>query len=210
MSPGELSRPPSRAHPQGQNFSPPNGSPLIDRLALELFLKVLGHLERLFQDSQIYECVDRNWTIPYQLVCRRWRDVICSTPQFWQEIEVRSSPKWLELCLTRCAGALATVTVTVKQPEQPAEIFAILRRFASSIRVFCLVSHIRNLASLPGLPSFLATPMSALEALYLGNGKLVNVQMTHNLFLVLRPSSFASVLALRPSLTPRSVRRSVI
>ena len=179
MFPCESSQSPSRGQLPGQNFSPSSGLPLIDSLPPELFIKVLGHLDIPIPRNCASFC-DRNWTIPYQLVCRRWCDVIRSTPQFWQEIEVQSSPEWLELCLTRCAGALATVTV--KQPEPPSEVFAILRRFAPSLRTFCLESDIYNLASLPGLLSFLATPMPALETLYLSNGKLVNVPITHALF----------------------------
>ncbi|KAM5539896.1 hypothetical protein V8D89_006399 [Ganoderma adspersum] len=89
MSPGESSRRPSRDHFQGQNLGSPNALPLINSLPPELFFKVLGHLDIPIPRARA-SFRDRNWTIPYQLVCHRWRDLSCSTPQFWQEIEVQS------------------------------------------------------------------------------------------------------------------------
>ena len=40
-------------------------------------------------------------------VCRRWRDVIVGTPQYWRIINVYSRPDWLNLCLSRSAGRRA-------------------------------------------------------------------------------------------------------
>ncbi|KAI1791008.1 hypothetical protein LXA43DRAFT_1014050 [Ganoderma leucocontextum] len=163
---------------QLQARAPSNDAPL-NILPPELLVKVLANVYLLIRRAEIPW--DNNWTTPYQLVCRRWRDVICSTPQFWQEICVCSRPRWLEFCLTRCAGALATVLVF--RPVWPDKIYATLRRHASSIRE----CHIHSLGALMrGLPSLLVTPMPALETLsidgvaYYGDD-LADIPITHDL-----------------------------
>ena len=49
-------------------------------------------------------------TTTLSLVCRRWRNVVCSTPHLWRNIHVHSSPNWFALCLLRCADVPANVT----------------------------------------------------------------------------------------------------
>ncbi|KAM5539901.1 hypothetical protein V8D89_006404 [Ganoderma adspersum] len=167
---------------QAHSRIPSNDAALINALPPELFLKVLRHVHLLIKNTSM-QIADNTWTIPYQLVCRRWRDVICSTPQFWQEMKVWRSPKWLEFSLNRCAGAPASVSVY--KPTRPEETFATLRRFATSIRVFRLDSDVPDMASLPGLPSFLAMPMPILETLFIdgpyGDEELVDVPITRDL-----------------------------
>ena len=136
-----------------------NDGTVFNTLPLELLVRIFFSVYILIREGEIPW--DSNWTIPYQLVCRRWRDVICSTPQLWQEICVCSSPRWLDFCLTRCAGAPAKVLVS--RPLWADETYATLCRHASSIRE----CHIHSLtADLEvGFPSLLATPMPALELL---------------------------------------------
>ncbi|PIL31222.1 hypothetical protein GSI_05920 [Ganoderma sinense ZZ0214-1] len=98
-------------------------------------------------------------------------------------MKVSKSPEWLEFSLTRCAGAPATVSV--HQPTRSDETFAILQRFASSIKEVHLRSDVRKVASLPGLSSLLATPMPTLELLYLDgpydDRELIDVPITRDL-----------------------------
>lgn len=159
-----------------------NDAPLFNTLPTELFVKIFSNVYVLIRKTEIPW--DKNWTISYQLVCRRWRDIICSTPELWREICICSSPRWLEFCLTRCAGALATVLVF--RPTWPEETYATLRRYASSIKE----CHIHSLIALMlGLPSLLATPMPALETLsidgvaYYGDDPAdVEITITRDLF----------------------------
>ena len=136
-----------------------NDGTVFNTLPPELLVRIFFSVYILIREDEIPW--DSNWTIPCQLVCRRWRDVICSTPQLWQEICVCSSPRWLDFCLTRCAGAPAKVLVS--RPLWADETYATLCRHASSIRE----CHIHSLtADLEvGFPSLLATPMPALELL---------------------------------------------
>ncbi|PIL31219.1 hypothetical protein GSI_05917 [Ganoderma sinense ZZ0214-1] len=154
---------------------------LISNLPPELFVQVLDWVYRLLRRIGI--TWDTNWTVPYQLVCRRWRDVVCSTPQFWQEITINSSPKWLDFCLTRCAGAPAIVDVF--HPTCPEAIFTTLARHASIIRAFRVHCDVACLYDLEGLPSLLATPMPALEVLLLHGpyyeSEILDVPLTHDL-----------------------------
>ena len=43
-------------------------------------------------------------------VCRRWREVVCTTPHFWRCIDVRRRHEWLDLCLLRSIGCTVEVT----------------------------------------------------------------------------------------------------
>ncbi|KAI1791003.1 hypothetical protein LXA43DRAFT_1014008 [Ganoderma leucocontextum] len=166
---------------QGRNLSPSNQAQFINSVPPEIFVQILEDVYLLLQRAGINW--DTNWTIPYQLVCRRWRDVICSTPQFWKEISVNSSPRWLEFCFTRCGGALATVHVW--HPTSPDATFATLCRHASAIRACYVHCDVAYMWYLSGLPSLLATPMPALETLSL-NGpyhedEILDVPITHDL-----------------------------
>ena len=163
------------------HHNPSNDAALIHALPPELFLKVLRHVHLLIKDTSM-QIADNTWTTPYQLVCRRWRDIICSTPQFWQEMKVWRSPKWLELSLNRCAGAPASVSVY--KPTRPDEIFSTLRRFATSIRALHLDSDAPDVALRSGLRSFLAIPIPNLETLFLDgptHGDMIHVPITHDL-----------------------------
>ena len=154
---------------------------LIGDLPPELFVEVLADVCLLHRRASGLKW-DTNWTMPYQLVCRRWRDVICSTPQFWQEISVRSSPRWLELCLARCAGAPATIVVW--HPTWPDATFATLCRYASSVGACLVHSDFPDVSSLSGLSSLLAAPVPALETLSIdglvGNQARVAIPITHD------------------------------
>ncbi|PIL31211.1 hypothetical protein GSI_05909 [Ganoderma sinense ZZ0214-1] len=156
--------PPSREQ-AGSPRVPSNDGQLINNLPAELFVQVLEDVYWLRRRSEIDWEIDwdTNWTVPYQLVCRRWRDVICSTPQFWQRIDIRSNPRWLDLCLTRCDGA--PVSVKVWNTTSPDGIFGTLCHNAASIRAFRLHCDFPYLSYLSGLPSLLATPMTILETL---------------------------------------------
>ncbi len=168
--------------PRARHPIPSNDGHLIGTLPPELSVQVLENVYWLLERIGIIKS-DTNWTVPYQLVCRRWQDVICSTPQLWQDISVSSSPKWLEFCLTRCAGAPATVHVW--HPTSPDAVFATLCRHASCIRACYVHCDVAYMWYLEGLPSLLAMPMPALEALSI-NGpyredQILDVPFTHNL-----------------------------
>ena len=154
---------------------------LINNLPPELFVQVLQNVYWLLERPGVNR--DANWTVPYQLVCRRWRDVICSTPQFWQKIDVSSSSQWLDFCLTRCDGIPASVEVW--DPTRPEAIFSTLCRHASSIGAFRLYCNVPYLRDLPGLPPLLTTPMPALETLLLTGphwkGEILDVALTPEL-----------------------------
>lgn len=150
--------------PHTQNRKPSSGGQFINSLPPEIFVKIIAEVDLLSRRLNGLKR-DINWIVPYQLVCRHWKDVISSTPQFWQEVTIRSSPKWLELCLTRCASAPATIVLW--HPAWPDATFATLRRFSSSIGAIYVHSDDPDTASLTGLCSFLATSMPALESLSL-------------------------------------------
>ncbi|KAM5539888.1 hypothetical protein V8D89_006391 [Ganoderma adspersum] len=165
----------------GQPRAPSNDGQLISNLPPELFVQVLENVYWMLRRPGVNR--DANWTVPYQLVCRRWRDVICSTPQFWQKIDVSSSSQWLDFCLARCAGIPASVEVW--DPTSAKAIFGTLCPHASSIgafRLFCNVPYLRDLS---GLPQLLATPMLALETLSLTGphwkGEILDVALMHDL-----------------------------
>ncbi|KAI0682163.1 hypothetical protein C8T65DRAFT_750798 [Cerioporus squamosus] len=48
--------------------------------------------------------------LPLMAVCRHWRDLIRSTPDFWQKIAVGRRPQWLELCLRRSPCSLLQIS----------------------------------------------------------------------------------------------------
>ena len=180
MSAGSGKQVIERPRVQEERCNRSDNGQLIDTLPPELFVQILDTVYRLHRRSGIG--ADNNWTVPYQLVCRRWRDAIRSTPHFWQQIDVCSSPKWLEFCLTRCAGAPASVDLW--EPTSPDETFATLCRHASSIGACYLHCDVAYMWYLSGLPSLLATPMPALETLALvgpyHEDEILDVSITHN------------------------------
>ncbi|KAM5539904.1 hypothetical protein V8D89_006407 [Ganoderma adspersum] len=137
----------------------------------------------------------------YQLVCRRWRDVIWSTPSLWQEVIVFEGAERLELCLRRCAGALATVHVWY--PTMPERTFATLSRHASSIEAYYVHCDVLQLDYLSGLPLLLETHMPALETLSLTGpyypDEILDVAITHDLVPLL------TTLELRNCTAPRDI-----
>ena len=128
---------------------PSNGGQPISTLPPEIFVTIIAEVDLLSRRLNGVKW-DTNWTVACQLVCRHWRDVISSTPQFWQQIAIHSSPEWLELCLTRCAGAPATIVVW--QPTSPRATFTILCRFASSIEAIYIYSDRPATVSLGARP----------------------------------------------------------
>ncbi|KAM5539889.1 hypothetical protein V8D89_006392 [Ganoderma adspersum] len=181
MSAGDESRPSDLQTVDSLQVGVPSNDTPFTILPPELLVKILFDVYVLIRKNGIPW--DSNWTIPYQLVCRRWRDVICSTPQLWQEICVCSSPRWLDFCLTRCAGAPAKVLVS--RPLWVDETYATLRRHASSIRECHIHSHVADLEM--GFPSLLATPMPALELLSVDGvayyiDEPANIPIIHDLF----------------------------
>lgn len=66
-------------------------------------------------------------------VCASWRDIICTMPRFWRNIVVYRGHEWLDLALSRCAGAPADVTL--RSPHLSSDIFtSILPRYSRSLR----------------------------------------------------------------------------
>ncbi len=123
---------PWRAGSRGSRCHSNDVQPADNNLPQELFVQIIREVYWLIQRDVARSEWGTNWTSPYQLVCRCWRDVIRSTPWFWsQKIRVSRSPEWLELCLARCAGSPAKVCVF--SPHSPSATFATLRRYASSI-----------------------------------------------------------------------------
>ncbi len=166
-----------QAHNLGSPSNSKDVAPLINSLPLELLVKILGGVYQLIRRRSRGLPSDETWTVRYQLVCRRWREIIRSTPQFWQEIGVWASPRWLAFSLKRCAGAPATVSAY--HPVRPDEIYVTLRQHASSLGA-CYIHS--SLLWLPSFASLLATPMPALETLSLdGDGQLADVAVTHDL-----------------------------
>ncbi|KAM5539887.1 hypothetical protein V8D89_006390 [Ganoderma adspersum] len=193
--------------PRAQNRGPLNNGQLIGNLPPELFVQILENVYWLLRKKGI--TWDTNWTVPYQLVCRRWRDVISSTPQFWQDISVKSSPRWLDFCLTRCAGAPATVNVW--HPTSPDATFATLCSHASAIRACYVHCDVSSMDYLAGLPLLLATPMPALEALLI-NGpyhedETLDVPLTHDLVPRLTSLELWNSIAPRDTAVYTSLRR---
>ena len=189
---------------------PSNNVQLFSNIPSELFVQVLENVYWLHRRIQIYS--DTNWTVPYQLVCRRWRDVIRSTPQFWQKIDVCSSSQWLDFSLTRCAGAPASVEVW--DPTNPEAIFDTLRRHASTIRAFRLRCDVPHLWYLPGLPSLLAMPMPVLETLLLigpyREGESLDVPLTPDLVPRLTSLELWNCMAPRDDAVYTSLRSLVL
>ncbi len=167
---------------QTRNHLPPHGTPFINTLPTELLVQIIEevHLGQNSKGSGTYRVASR-WALTYQLVCCRWRDVIRSTPSLWQDIIVYEGAEWLEFCLRRCAGALATVHVW--HPTLPEKTFATLGRHASSIKAYYVHCDVPQLDDLSGLPLLLAVPMPALETLSLDGPYYENldVPITHDL-----------------------------
>ncbi|KAI1791002.1 hypothetical protein LXA43DRAFT_459073 [Ganoderma leucocontextum] len=182
------------------NDSPSSDAPLIDSLPPELLVRILEEVYLAHQRSGTH-WAPSPWTIPYQLVCRRWRDVISSTPSLWQRINVYAGAESLEFYLTRCAGALATVHVW--DPSSPDKTFATLRCHAWHIRAYHVHCDVPELDYLSGLPLLLATPMPALEALSLDGpyreDQTLDVPITHDL------APRLTALNLRNSKSPRDI-----
>ncbi|KAI1791014.1 hypothetical protein LXA43DRAFT_459631 [Ganoderma leucocontextum] len=170
---------------QAGNGTHMNDAHPIGSLPPELFVHIFQELLRT--DGPAF---GTDWTNPYQLVCRAWRDAICSTPSFWQEIWVSRSPEWLQVCLARCAGTLAIVYVL--SDHSPSATFATLRCYATSIKA-CHAHSDRD--SLSGLSSLLAAPMPALESLSLRHSPfeaIADVPITHDLLPRLTTLSLAN------------------
>ena len=141
-----------------------NGTQPIDSsLPQELFVKILREVYALILRDSPHSEWRTNWTSPYQLVCRCWRDVIHSTPWFWsQGIMVSRSPEWLELCLARCAGSPATIYGF--SPHSPSATFATLGHYAPSIGA-CHIQSDSETSCSDGLSSLLSASMPSLETL---------------------------------------------
>lgn len=143
----------------------------IDDLPQDLFVKIIEAVYRLSKREGSSR-LGTDWTNPYRLVCLCWRDVICSTPHFWQEICPTRSPEWLELCLARRAETL--VTVDVRTSFCSSATFATLCRHALSLRECCADFDVDDMEWLSGLSSLLATPTPALEKLTI-SGRYHNI-----------------------------------
>ena len=158
-----------------------NARPITSRLPQELFVQIFREVYRLVRKDVSGDQWATNWSSPYQLVCRSWRDVIRATPSFWGfEIRVSRSPEWLEVCLERCAGSPAVVYAFT--PYEPLSTFTILRRYASCIAECHLYSNGKG-PWLEGLSSFLSTPLPILDTLSINAyyEETANISFTHNL-----------------------------
>ena len=51
---------------------------------------------------------DQKW-LKLHLVCRRWRDILCSTSAFWRDISMNKSVEWVRLCLSRSKDSLLSL-----------------------------------------------------------------------------------------------------
>ena len=190
-----------------QNYDPLKNGHNIRNLPIELFVEILQNVYWLLSRGK--EIIwDTNWTVPYQLVCRYWRDVICATPQFWQDIAVRSSSRWLDFCLTRCTGAPATVNVWY--PTSPDATFATLSRHASIIRACYFHCDTARGSDLAGLPLLFTTPMAALEILSIYgpyyDEEVLDIPLTHNLVPRLTSLQLADAKAPRDAAVYTSLR----
>ncbi|KAM5545800.1 hypothetical protein V8D89_000838 [Ganoderma adspersum] len=159
-----------------------NARPITSSLPQELFVQIFREVYRLVRKEASRDQWATNWSSPYQLVCRSWRDVIRSTPSFWGfEIRVSRSPEWLEVCLERCAGSPAVVFAFT--PYEPLPTFTILRRYASCIAE-CHLSYSTGKGPwLEGLSSFLSTPLPILDTLSINAyyEETANISFTHDL-----------------------------
>ncbi|RPD72280.1 hypothetical protein L226DRAFT_158325 [Lentinus tigrinus ALCF2SS1-7] len=82
---------------------------LNDELAVhQVPNEILVDIFRLVRGAFQTSADERNWIMLHS-VCRRWRDVLCSTPAFWCNISMRSSPDWIKLCLSRSQNSLLSV-----------------------------------------------------------------------------------------------------
>ena len=183
-----------------RNHSPQHETLLINTLPPELLVPIIEAVRVAQKTSGTY-WVASPWTLTYQLVCRRWRDVIWSTPSLWQEIIVFEGAEQLELCLRRCAGALATVHVW--HPTMPERTFATLGQHASSIKAYYVHCDVPQLDYLSGLPLLLETHMPVLETLSLTGpyyeDEILDVTITRDLVPRL------TTLELRNCIAPRDI-----
>ncbi|KAM5544285.1 hypothetical protein V8D89_001945 [Ganoderma adspersum] len=56
------------------------------------------------------------------LVCRRWHDVAHATPALWRTIDVRKTPSWMKLALTRSGSATLDVSFPSHFSEEHASL----------------------------------------------------------------------------------------
>ncbi|PIL34563.1 hypothetical protein GSI_03341 [Ganoderma sinense ZZ0214-1] len=158
-----------------------NARPITSSLPPELFVQIISEVYRLIHHETPYDRRGINWSSPYQLVCRSWRDVIRSTPWIWgQWIRVTRSPEWLEVCLERCCSSWASVYVV--PPYDPSATFSLLRHYASCIAICYIQSDAGNPTWLEGLSAFLATPLPLLESLRICAvwNEIADVSFTHD------------------------------
>ncbi|KAM5545499.1 hypothetical protein V8D89_000537 [Ganoderma adspersum] len=163
------------------SWSAQKSHPATSNLPQELFAQIIREVYWLIRREASYNQWGSNWSSPYQLVCRAWRDVIRSTPSFWsQEIRASRNPEWLEVCLERCAGSPATVFVFT--PHEPSTTFAILRHYASCISA-CYIQTGSEGTWAEGLSSLLTTSLPLLETLSIGAlyENIANASITHDL-----------------------------
>ena len=80
-----------------------NASVPVNRLPPEIMLEIFQALRAVSEyDGELTETSGRwvSWT-RLSYVCRSWRDVICNSALFWQNIHVKNELRWVELCLSR-------------------------------------------------------------------------------------------------------------
>ncbi|KAI0631406.1 hypothetical protein C8Q77DRAFT_132732 [Trametes polyzona] len=151
----------------------------IDRLPNEVLLDIFtlyGIIEGrsrntaweglyLGNDAYTVELGHRNHWVSLMLVCRFWRELALATPYLWQEIDVRSSTKWLQLALQRSRDAHLTL---IFHPGSARAAVPLVLPHAQRIRRLILAHPFtKRKVELPFFLPLLRTPMTNLYELAL-------------------------------------------
>ncbi|KAI0764919.1 hypothetical protein C8Q74DRAFT_1284725 [Fomes fomentarius] len=112
------------------------------------------------QDDSNQTFPSTDWLV-LNMVCKRWRDIVCNDPTFWRSINVGRSPKWLLLCLTRSRSI--PIDVRLCEPSTLSSVAVLLHRHANRVRTL-LVTRTATRA-LRDLSSLFSLRLPALQVL---------------------------------------------
>ncbi|RPD53915.1 hypothetical protein L227DRAFT_490035, partial [Lentinus tigrinus ALCF2SS1-6] len=107
-----------------------NASIPVSKLPEELLVEVFSWLGPVVSTAGVAS----PW-LPSAGACRRWREVICSNPQFWRKILVYKSVFWMTTSLARCRGV-------------PVDIIFLAEHFPHRDLAVLLSDHVSSIRSL--------------------------------------------------------------
>lgn len=140
------------------------GTVTIKSLPPQVFSTIFKYISRdegcSAQDDSIQTFPSTDWLV-LDMVCKRWHDIVCNDPTFWQSINVGRSLRWLLLCLTRSRSL--PIDVRLCEPSTLSSVAVSLHRHANRIRTF-LVTRTATRA-VQDLSSLFSLRLPALQVL---------------------------------------------